>query len=134
MALKQWGLGNKAPITRELKWQQDVAGNMQKLKQFQEVMGGLQDFRTYLFIKSGSAFVTILYSPMKFMAISEATQHLQGRFVGFVSDCTLTKDPTPLILPQQKLWKWETKMISINTKALDAYYTDDSSQRGKLLT
>ena len=35
-----------------------------KIKQFQEVVGGLQDFRTYLLMKPGSAFVTILHSPI----------------------------------------------------------------------
>jgi hypothetical protein len=94
-------MGNKASIMHELKRQIDIAGDTQKIKHFQEVVGGLQDFRTYLFIKPGSAFVTILHSPMKFV-ISKATHHLQGHFVGFVGDQTLTKDPTPLILPQQK--------------------------------
>ncbi len=41
---------------------------------------------------------------MKLVAISEATQHLQGRFVGFVGDNMATKDPTPIVLPQEKTW------------------------------
>jgi hypothetical protein len=46
------------------------------LNQFKDVLRGLQDFWTYLFIKPGSAFVTVLHWPIKFVAISEATQHL----------------------------------------------------------
>ncbi len=42
--------------TRDLKWQRDVNGDTQKIKQFQEVVAGLQDFRTYLLMKPGSAF------------------------------------------------------------------------------
>ncbi len=98
-ALKRWGPSGDTTAVRDLKWQRDVYGNMQKIKQFQEVVGGLQVFRTYLFMKPGSAFVTVLHSPMKFVAISEATQHLQGRYVGFVGDCTAMKDPTPVVLP-----------------------------------
>ncbi len=69
-ALKRWGLSGDTTATRDLKWQRDVNGDTQKIKQFQEVVGGLQDFRTYLLMKPGSAFVTILPSPKKFVAIN----------------------------------------------------------------
>ena len=42
------------------------------------------------------------------------------------------KDPTPIILPQQKTWKWETKMTSSDGMALEAYYTVDPTRRVKL--
>ncbi len=96
-----------------------------KIKQFQEVVGGLQEFWTYLLIKPGSAFVTVLHLPLKFVAISEATQHLQGRYVGFVGDRTATKDPTPVVLPQLSTWKWETKTTSSDAEALEAHYARD---------
>jgi hypothetical protein len=130
--LKRWGPSGDITTTRDLKWQRDVNGNTQKIKQFQEVVGGLQDFRTYLLMKPGSAFVTILHSPMKFVAISEATQHLQGRYVGFVGDHTATKDPTPVVLPQQSTWKWDTKTTSSDAAALEAHYAADPTRRGKL--
>jgi hypothetical protein len=108
-ALKRWGPSSDTTAAQDLKWQRDVNGGMQKIKQFQEVVGGLQNFWTYLLMKPGSAFVTVLHSPMKLVAISKATQHLQGRYVGFVGDRTATKDPTPVVLPLQSTWKWETK-------------------------
>ncbi len=38
-AIKPW------PMTvQDLKWQKDVDSNAQKIKQFQDVVGGLQDF------------------------------------------------------------------------------------------
>ncbi len=43
-----------------------------------------------------------------------------------------TKDPTPIVLPQQKMWKWETKTTSSNAMALEAYYTADPTRRGRL--
>ena len=69
---------------------------------------------------------------MKFVAISEATQHLQGRYVGFVGDRTATKDPTPVVLPQQSTWKWDTKTTSSDAAALEAHYAADPTRRGKL--
>ncbi len=131
-ALKWWGPSGDTTTARDLKWQRDVNGDTQKIKQFQEVVGGLQDFWTYLLMKPGSAFVTVLHSPTKFVAISEATQHLQGRYVGLVGDRTATKDPTPVILPSQNTWKWETKNTSLDAVALEAHYTVDPTRRGKL--
>ena len=72
-ALKRWGPSGDITATWDLKWQRDVNGDMLKIKQFQEVVGGLQDFWTYLLMKPGSAFVTILHLPVKFVTISEAT-------------------------------------------------------------
>jgi hypothetical protein len=78
-------------IKKELKWQWDIVSNPQKIKQFQDVVGALhlQKFKTYLFVKPSSAFVTVIHSPMKFVAISVAMQCLQGRFIGFVGDQTI---------------------------------------------
>jgi hypothetical protein len=108
-AMKKWGMGTEASILRDLTWQREVDGNTNKITQFKELVGGLQDFRTYLFIKPGSVFVTVLHSTMKYVVISEATQHLQGWLIGFVGDRTATKEPTAIVLPQQKMWKWENK-------------------------
>jgi hypothetical protein len=47
-AIQKWGMGTKASIARDLKWQHDVDGDLQKTTQFKEVVGSLQDFRTYL--------------------------------------------------------------------------------------
>jgi hypothetical protein len=133
-AIKKWGLGTESSILRDLKWQKEVAGDAQKINQFKEVVGGLQDFHTYLFMKPGSAFVTVLHSPMKFVAISKGMQHLQGMFVGFVGDRSSTKDPISIVLPQQKTWSWETKMVSSDAVALVTHYNKDPTHRGKIWT
>jgi hypothetical protein len=69
---------------------------------------------------------------MKFVVISEGTQHLQGRFISFIGDRTPTKDPISIVLPQQKTWSWETKTVSTDAAAMDAYYAEDSTRQGKL--
>ena len=69
--LSCWGTSSYPDTKRELKWQKDIAGNSQKIKQFQEVVGALQDFKTYLFVKPGSIFVMVIHSLMKFIALSK---------------------------------------------------------------
>ncbi len=55
----------------KLLWQKKVQGNSAKFKQFQEVVEALQEFKTYLFIKKGSLFCTVVHLLMKFAAISD---------------------------------------------------------------
>jgi hypothetical protein len=75
---------------------------MAKITQWKEVMGNLQDFKAYLFVKQGSSFTMVMHSPMKFAVINAATGHLQGLIIGFAGDRTLTREPTPILLPQRK--------------------------------
>jgi hypothetical protein len=77
-AIAKWGTGIQELQNCKLAWQKRVDGDTSKIKLFQETVGGLQELKTYLFTKKGSAYCTVLHSPMKFMAISKATQHLQG--------------------------------------------------------
>jgi hypothetical protein len=95
-AIGKWGIGDATSQVRELLWQKRVEGDSAKIKQFQEVAGALQDYKTYLFPKKGSVFWTVMHSPMKFVALSDATQHLQERFIGFVGDRTLTRELTAI--------------------------------------
>ncbi len=77
-AIRKLGIGDSNVQMRELLWQQGVGGEKTKISQFQEVAEVLQEFKTYFLIKPGSEFCTVVHSPMKFMAISKATQHLRA--------------------------------------------------------
>jgi hypothetical protein len=82
-AITKWGTGDNGTQSVELRWQQGVAGDKTKITQFQEVAGALQEFKTYLFMKPGSAFCTIVHSPMKFGKIGEYYSY------GVATFCTL---------------------------------------------
>jgi hypothetical protein len=86
-----------------------VVGDKTKITQFQDVAGALQEFKTYLFMKPGSAFCTIVHSPMKFMAIIEATKHLQDRLIGFIGDSMVSRELTPVLFPSKKTWECVTE-------------------------
>ncbi len=101
-AVAKWQTDDTTALVQELEWQRGVGGDKTKITQFQEVAEALQEFKTYLFVKPGSAFCTVVHSPMKFMAISEAMQHLQGRFIGFISDWTTSCEPTAVLFPTIK--------------------------------
>jgi hypothetical protein len=103
-AIAKWGTGTQESKNCKLAWQKAVDMDTSKIKLFQETGGGLQELKTYLFIKKGSVYCTVLHSSMKFMAISKATQHLQSQY-GFVGDRTVTQEPTPILLPLLKTWQ-----------------------------
>ena len=69
---------------------------------------------------------------MKYVALGDATQHLQGRFIGFVGDRTSTKEQTAIVLPSMKTWTWETKRVRNNALHMTEYYEQDTTRRGKL--
>ena len=118
-AIKKWGTGSKESVTRDLKWQRDMDVDTEKTSCWKPPrFPHLFHFIIIIFMKPGSAFVTVLHSPMKFVAISEATQHLQGRYIGFVGDRTISKDPILIVLPQQKTWSWEAKTVSSDARLL----------------
>jgi hypothetical protein len=131
-AIRKGGLGTKATIIQDLAWQRSVGGDTTKINQWKEIMGSLQDFKAYLFIKQGSCFATVVHSPLKFAAISAATQHLQGRIIGFVGDRTTTREPTPILLPQLKTWQWVKETVFTDGPALIKHYEDDASRIGTL--
>jgi hypothetical protein len=121
-AIAMWGIGDEMSQANELHWQQGVGRDRAKAEQFREVVGALQDFKTYLFIKPSSTFCTVIHSPLKFMAIATAMQQLQGRTFGFVGDRTLTKEPTPVLFPQWKAWEWIKVKVALECPAIIAHY------------
>jgi hypothetical protein len=49
-----------------------------------------------------------------------------------MGDRTATKDPTSIVLPQQKTWSWETKLVATHAAAMAAHYVEDNTRRGNL--
>jgi hypothetical protein len=64
------------------------------------------------------------------MALNEATQYLQGRFIGFIEDCMLTQDPMPILFPTQKTWQWVKEMVATDGPAIIAFHEEDLSRQG----
>jgi hypothetical protein len=124
-AVQKWDTGDIVSQGQELTWQRGVEGIKTKITQFQEMVGALQEFKLYLLMKKGSSFCTIIHSPMKFMALNEAKQHLQGRFIGFIGNRTLMWNSTPILLPTQKTWQWVKKMVATDGPAMIAFYEED---------
>ena len=133
-AIARWKTTDPKALERELEWQRSVGGEKTRITVFQETAGGLQDFKSYLFMKPGSAFGTIVHSPLKFMAISPATRHLQGRFIGFIGDRTRAREPTAVLFPSVKTWQWVKAMVATDGPSLIAYYDNDPSKKGTLWT
>jgi hypothetical protein len=115
-------LGTPTTIIQELTWQWSVGGDPTKINQWKEVTGSLQEFKAYMFVKQGSCFATVMHSLMKFTAISAATGHLQGRFIGFIGGRTSTREPTPILLPQRKTWEWVKETVNTDGPALIKHY------------
>jgi hypothetical protein len=71
---------------------------------------------------------------MKFMAISEATQHLQGKFIGFIGDRTPTREPMAVLFPAQMMWQWVKATVANHGPSLLEHYDTNPSRCGSLWT
>jgi hypothetical protein len=131
-AIRKGGHGTPATMTQELAWQRSMGGETIKINQWKKVTGSLQEFKAYLFIKQGSCYVTVLHSPMKFAAISAATQHLQERIIGFVGGRTVTRESTPILLPQLKTWQWVKEMVFFDREAMVKHFEEDIARAGTI--
>jgi hypothetical protein len=132
-ATQKGGLGTPATLIHKLTWQRSVGGDPTKINQWKEVMGSLQEFKAYMSVKQGSCFATVMHSLMKFAAISAATGHLQGRIIGLAGDRTSTREPTPMLLPQQKTWEWVKEMVNTDGLALLKHYVIGHGIGGKFI-
>ncbi len=130
-AVKKLGIGNKNTQTK-LHWQQEVGGDKTKIEQVREVAGALQEFKAYPFIKPGSAFCTVIHSPLKFVAVTNATQQLQKQIIGFVGDRTLTKELTSILMPPRKAWDWVKVKVATDGPIFIAYHAGEPSNWGTL--
>ena len=59
---------------------------------------------------------------MKFMAILEATWHLQGHFIRFVGNRTMSREPTAVLFLSIKTWQWIKASITTNGQKIIAHY------------
>jgi hypothetical protein len=71
---------------------------------------------------------------MKFMAISTATRHLQGRFIGFIGDRTPAREPTAVLFPSIKTWQWVKATVATDGPSIIAHYDNDPTNKGTLWT
>jgi hypothetical protein len=64
-ATAKGGVRTPTTIPQELNWQRLVEGEPAKISQWKDIMGSIQDFKAYLFVKPGSCFATVVHSPRR---------------------------------------------------------------------
>ena len=64
-ATAKGGVRTPTTIPQELNWQRLVEGDPAKISQWKDIMGSIQDFKAYLFVKPGSCFATVVHSPRR---------------------------------------------------------------------
>ncbi len=57
VAIQMWSTGDIVSQGQELAWQKGVEGDKTKITQFQEMVGALQEFKMYLFMKNGKCIL-----------------------------------------------------------------------------
>ena len=121
------GLGEKlldpVSVERELLWQ-DAAfkENTEKSKEFWDQAIQLQHFRAFALMRVDSPYITICHSIGKFFdPTGDLSKGWQGKYVGFVGDRKIGRNPFALVLPEAA-WTWTVPIIESLTDLIREFY------------
>jgi hypothetical protein len=119
--MEDWDFRSGDTVAAELKWQKTVNGEAAKIDAFTERVLGLQEFKAFAFMKSGSPWVQMGHGMGKFFSLYGTVPELDGKVLMFVGDRGWTRDPVAVQPPVQNTWKWATALVSTDEAALHAF-------------
>ena len=115
-------------VERELGWQKTTfADNPEKGREFRDQVLQLQHFRAFALMRVNSPYITICHSIGKFFdPTGDTTKGWQGKYVGFVGDRKVGRDPFAIVLPEEA-WDWSVPIIETNGALLNDFYKTDAN-------
>jgi hypothetical protein len=119
-----------SPLTflkAELKWQQQVAGDLTKIKAFQSEALQRSDLLAFGYMRPASPFIHILHTVGTF-SLPSGDEHYRGKDIAFVGDKTEFATPTPIQLALEQPWKWITKKITLDVGPLEQFYVNPTNK------
>ena len=120
-----WEFREEGTVTAELQWQRVVNGENAKNEAFTERVLGLQEFKAFAFLRSGSPWVQLGHGFGKFFSLYGTVPELDGKVLMFVGDRGWTRDPAVVQPPVQNTWKWATFNVVSDEAAVVAFAQGD---------
>ena len=125
-----WKAREQSVVTAELLWQKSVNGEAARIASFTERVLGLQEFKAFVFMKSGSPWVHVGHGLGKFYSVYGTVPELDGKVLMFVGDRGWTRDPMPVQPPVQNTWKWITVNAATEERELLAFVQGNAGAVG----
>jgi hypothetical protein len=101
---------NKQATTATHQWQ-NLDGDNKKVKAFWEQALHASSFTPSLAMTEGSHLVSIIYGITVYSSPTAITA-LNDKAIGFCGNAMAMREPTAILLQQQKAWSWKTPKIT----------------------
>jgi hypothetical protein len=132
MALKRLApITMDADTSRNLRWQQAVAGDSTKLSVGKIEAASSPGHQFYAYMQPGEACMVVGRSMSTIYSTTTDITTLHGKVVLFMGDCKGTRECVLIVLPPQSTFEWK-KCYVIDDKKLLAWYADHPSEYGNL--
>ena len=130
LQVEGWDYRAEGTVAAELKWQRVVNGEPARNDAFMERVLGLQEFKAFAFMKSGSPWVQVGHGLGKFFSLYGTVPELDGKVLMFVGDRGATRDPVAVQPPVQNTWKWVSANVVNDTEAIVTFARGDHGGNG----
>jgi hypothetical protein len=132
-ALKQLAhIITDANTAHNLRWQQDIDGDNQKINVWKVEVAALPRLQFYAYMQPGDPFLVVGHSLSIIYSTATDVASFHGKMVLFTGDRKVTCDCAPVFLPAQSAFKWKTCTAIDNKTKLRNWYADNPAEYGKL--
>ena len=121
-----------ADTSRNLRWQQSVAGDATKLALWKIEATSSPGLQFYAYMQPGEAFMVVGHSMSTIYSTTTDIATLHGKVVLFTGDCKGTRECVPIILPPLSSFEWKKCSVIDEKEKLLSWYADNPSEYGNL--
>jgi hypothetical protein len=121
-----------ADTTRNLCWQKDVSGGVNKLAAWRVEATSNPVLQFYPYMQPGEAFMVVGHSMSTIYSTTMDLTSLHRKVVLFTGDCKGGRECIPVILPPQAAFAWTTCKAINDKSKLMAWYPDNPTEYGNL--
>jgi hypothetical protein len=120
-----------ADTARNLRWQQDVAGDKTKNKVWKVEATSLPGLQFYAYMQPGNPFLVVGHSLSTIYSTTTDVASLHGKIILFTGDRKTTRDCIPVMLPVKSAFEWKKCAVSDDPISLCDWYADTPANYGK---
>jgi hypothetical protein len=121
-----------ADTSRNLRWQQSVAGDATKLALWKIDATSSPGLQFYAYMQPSEAFMVVGHSLFTIYSTTTDIATFHGKVVLFMGDCIGTRECVPIILPPKSTFKWKKCSVIDEKEKLLSWYADNPSEYGNL--
>jgi hypothetical protein len=119
---------NSRTLKAALSLQWEIKGNAARQATFKDFTVNYCQFWLYIAMIGDQKTITMIHTLGMFYSLKQATNAYQGKVLAFIGDRQVTKEPTPICLPQTKARQWFAGKASKDAQSFKAHFANPATQ------